>query len=387
MLILAEEEEEEGGETETELNHTQMELSAFFAGGLSSPKTMKLRGCIWDREVLILIDSGGSHNFISQGLVEEMGLAVMDTPSYLVSLGDDQKKKTRGCCERVMIEIGETEVAERFYLFELGGVDVILGVEWLEKLGEVTLDWGKLTMVYHQGGRKIMVKGDPTLERKMVEPRALLKMNEVEAWLLVWELGSLEKKEEIKDCQGLTEEQSWEMEKLLSQYRGVFTEPAGLPPDRGMVHHIPLKEGIDPINVRPYRYLHVMKGEIEQQVVEMLRTGVIRPCHRPYSSPVILVKKKDGSWRFYIDYRALNRATVPDKFPIPVIEELLDELRGACYFSKIDLKAGYHQIRMGEKDIEKTAFRTHQGHYEFMVMPFGLTNAPATFQSAMNCLF
>jgi len=177
------------------------------------------------------------------------------------------------------------------------------------------------------------------------------------------------------------------MQGVLHEFSDVFMEPSSLPPSRQIDHSIPLKEGIAPVNVRPYCYAHYQKEEIEKQVQEMLNSGLVQPSTNPFSSPVILVKKKDGNWRFCTDYRALNAATIKDRFPIPTVEDMLDELYGASYFTKLDLRAGYHQVRVSPPDIPKTAFRTHNGHYEYLVMPFGLCNAPSTFQAIMNSIF
>ena len=171
---------------------------------------------------------------------------------------------------------------------------------------------------------------------------------------------------------------------LLKEYSHLFSEPSSLPPERYCDHHIALVHVAQPVNTRPYKYAPVQKTEIEKQLSDMLKNGTIRPSSSPYASPVLLVKKKDGSWRFCVDYRHLNNITVKNKHPLPIVDELIDQLAGARWFSKLDFRPGYHQIRIAKGDEHKTAFRTHSGLYEFLVMPFGLTNAPAAFQSVMN---
>jgi hypothetical protein len=138
------------------------------------------------------------------------------------------------------------------------------------------------------------------------------------------------------------------------------------------------------VAVRPYRYPVVHKDELERQCATMLEQGIIQHSFSAFSAPVLLVKKADGSWWFCVEYRALNAITVKDAYPIQVVDELLGKLRGARFFTKLDLHSSYHHVRMFTSDIDKMAFRTHDGLYEFLIMPFRLCNAPATFQVLMN---
>ncbi|KAJ9541920.1 hypothetical protein OSB04_028426 [Centaurea solstitialis] len=172
---------------------------------------------------------------------------------------------------------------------------------------------------------------------------------------------------------------------VVREFPEVFPEELpGLPPPRQVEFHIDLVPGAGPIAKSPYRLAPSEMQELSNQLQELLDKGFIRPSSSPWGAPVLFVKKKDGSFRMCIDYRELNKITIKNRYPLPRIDDLFDQLQGATYFSKIDLRSGYHQMRVREEDIAKTAFRTRYGHYEFLFMPFGLTNAPAVFMDLMN---
>ncbi|CAA0810269.1 Uncharacterized mitochondrial protein AtMg00860, partial [Striga hermonthica] len=183
-------------------------------------------------------------------------------------------------------------------------------------------------------------------------------------------------------------ERSPESVSIVCDYLDVFPdELPGRPPDRQVEFTIDLVPGAGPVSKAPYRMAPKEIQELKAQIQELLNLGFIRPSVSPWGAPVLFVKKKDGSMRMCINYRELNAFTVKNKYPLPRIEDLFDQLRGASVFSKIDLRSGYHQLKIWESDISKTAFRTRYGHYEFVVMPFGLRNAPAVFMDLMNWVF
>lgn len=159
-----------------------------------------------------------------------------------------------------------------------------------------------------------------------------------------------------------------------------------MPPERQGDHRIPLLEGAQPFCLRPYRYNPAQKTEIETQIKEMLDKGWIKLSTSPFSSPALLVHKTTGDWRLCVDYRRLNALTTKNKYPLPLIEDLLDELHGAQWFTSLALCSGFHQIRMAQGEEYKTAFQTHHDHFEYNVMPYGVTGGPPMFQAIMNVI-
>ncbi|GKB82393.1 putative reverse transcriptase domain-containing protein [Tanacetum coccineum] len=172
---------------------------------------------------------------------------------------------------------------------------------------------------------------------------------------------------------------------VVQDFPEVFPKDlSGLPPARPVEFQIDLIPGSVPVARAPYRLAPSEMKEFSEQLQELSDKGFIRPSSSPWGAPVLFVKKKDGSFRMCIYYRELNKLTVKNRYPLLRIDDLFDQLQGSSIYSKIDLRSGYHQLRVREKDIPKTTFQTRYGHYEFQVMPFGLTNAPAVFMDLMN---
>ncbi|RVW31995.1 Transposon Tf2-12 polyprotein [Vitis vinifera] len=325
-----------------------------------------------------LINPGSTHSFVSVSFAGLLGMSIdnMDFDLFVATpLGDSivLNKIIRDYC----VMIGYIEMTVDLVLMDLQDFDVILGMDWLASYHASVDCFGK-RMTFSIPGQP-----DFSFEGKHVDKPLRV--------ISVLRASSLLK----KGCQGflayvVNEENDLKLEDIpiVRDYPDVFLEDLpGLPPEREVEFTFDLAPGTTFISKAPYRMAPMELKELKIQLQELLDKGFIRPSVSPWGAPVLFVKKKDGSMRLCIDYRELNKVTVRNRYPIPRIDDLFDQLQGACVFSKIDLRFGYHQLRVRGEDVPKTAFRTRYGHYEFLVMPFGLTNAPAAFMDLMNRVF
>ncbi|XP_042510970.1 uncharacterized protein LOC122086287 [Macadamia integrifolia] len=343
LLLMVDDESKEDEENQIEGEPTLdsveeglPEISLHALAGPLSPSTIRLTGTCNKLHVHVLIDSGSTHNFVQEKVANMLSWPVFPSKPFKVFVGNGEYLSCTKKCVGMTLELqGHTFTMDLFVL-PIQGVDIVLGIRWLSLLGPIVMDYQKLTMDFTWKSSPVHFQGEPQFRLDPISAKHVKKLAATHSIASYFHL----KGYQFSSIETETTKQTPEIQSILEKFSEVFEEPKRLPPSRTNDHQIHLIPGATPVNVRPYRYPQFQKTEIER-----------------------------------------------DRFPIPTVEELLDELHGACFFSKLDLRSGYHQIRMQDSDIYKTAFRTHQGHYEFVVMPFGLTNAPSTFQSIMNQLF
>ena len=267
-------------------------------------------------------------------------------------------------CQGCELEISGTLLTMDLRIMDMSEFDVILGMDWLTAYRVVIDCERRRVTAYTQDGTRVVFHGD----KHNIFPQIVYE-SKYQGQLAGW-LASLTLEDE--------ERPDLDLPQVVCEYVDVFpNELPGLPSQRVVDFGIELHLGTSPISMTPHRMAPVELQELRVQLHELLNKGFIRPSTSPWGAPVLFAKKKDKTHRLCIDYRQLNRVTIKNRYPLPRIDDLFDQLRGARVYSKIDLRTGYHQLRVREIDIPKTAFRTRYGHFEFTVMPFGLTNTPA----------
>nr|KYP43838.1 Retrotransposable element Tf2 [Cajanus cajan] len=338
-------------------------LSTSALTGQPSAQTLKFQGTIYGQRVIILVDTGSSHNIIQPRMVQYLNLHPVPTQPFKVMVGNGAYISCTTVCQEVPIQFQTHSFEVPLFVLPIEGADVVLGLAWLQTLGPVQADFSIPTFTFSHQGKQVTIAGDSQLPTQATFHQFCQFLHQDS--IATFHLLTIQQVDPFPSSPALdlqtqpTQPTQPELTRLLQEYEQVFQLPTGLPPSRPHDHHIRLQPNSNPISVKPYRYPHHQKEAMSQMIKEMLQEGIIRPSNSPFSSPVLL-----GSWRFCVDYRALNAITIKDKFPIPTIDELLDELGSAKIFSKIDLRSGYHQILLNPSDIEKTAFRTFDGHYE-----------------------
>jgi hypothetical protein len=338
---------------------------------------VEIEGMIFNHLVSVLIDPGSNLSYIAPKTVDKCKLQPQkQTKPWLVQLATGTKRKVVEAIPACQLMLGEFPTQATLNVLPLGSYDLLIGMDWLAA-HKAKLDcYHKTLECVSKEGKRITLQGI----RKPVSVRQISALQMRKYCRKGCPLYAIQVLKTIEGAKPSPDDHP-----ILREYRDVFPEEVpGLPPRRDIDFSIELAPGAVPVSRTPYRMSTPELVELKLQLKEMMDKGYIRPSVSPWGAPVLFVKKKDGTLRLCIDYRQLNKVTIKNKYPLPRIDDLFDQLGGASVFSKIDLRSGYHQVRIKGEDIHKTAFRTRYGHYEFVVVPFGLTNAPATFMCLMN---
>ncbi|GJT73069.1 putative reverse transcriptase domain-containing protein [Tanacetum coccineum] len=309
-----------------------------------------------DHYACILFNSGAGKSFVSSMFTHfiDIAPAALNT-SYEVELADGKVVSTNTVLRGCTLALYNHCFKIYLLLTRLGSFDVIVGMDWLSYHRAVIDCYEKIVRIPLLNGEILKVQG----ERPEKDPGSLACIKADE-----------KKLDDIR---------------VVRDFPKVFPDDLScLPPVREIEFRIDLIPSALPVVKSPYRLAPSEMSELSNQLKGLQEKGFIRPSHSPWGAPVLFVKKKDDAMRMCIDYRELNKLSIKNRYPLLRIDDLFDQLQGACYFSKIDLGSGYHQLRVREEDIPKTAFRTRYGHFEFTVMPFGLTNVPVIFMDLMN---
>jgi hypothetical protein len=326
-----------------------MALSEAAILGVESAKSMKFVGKIQGHDMLILLDSGSFHTFLRAELASKLTGVTSLQKGLSVQVANGNQVSCKS-------QLQGLELCSSIKILPLDHYDMILGYDWLEKHSPMKVHWQDRWIAIPYGTTTQVIQG----VLSAIQPRQVVQ---------VLQLSGQDLLQEVPGLSEVIENVPPEIQKL-SQFSDVFATKVSYRPTRPFYHSIPLLPGARPVHIGPYRYAPHLKDEIEAQVQDMLDNGLIQHSSNPYSSPVLLVKKKGETYRFCVDFRRLNAITRKGQFPVPIIDEFLDELKEASWFSTLDLCSGFHQIPMHPDDCEKTAFQAHNGQFEFRVMPF-----------------
>ncbi|XP_073219665.1 uncharacterized protein [Cicer arietinum] len=331
---------------------------------------------ICSRDAHVLFDPRATHSFVSSWFATRLGKCSSSLEEALVVAtpvgGNLLAKSVYRSCD---ITIDGKVLSVDLVVIGLVDFDVILGMDWLA-LHHATLDCHNKVMTFEIPGQLVFLFQGARcwVPHNQISTLAASKLMRrgCQTYLAV-----------VRDTQVV--EEKLEKIPIACEFPDVFIEELpGFPLDREVEFSIDLVPNTHPISIPPYRMAPVELKELKEQLQDLLDKGFIRPSSSPWRAPILFVKKKDGSMRLCVDYRPLNKVTVKNKYPLPHIDELFDQLQGAQCFSKIDLRSGYHQLKIKRDDITKKTFCTRYGHYEFQVMSFGLTNSLAAFMDLMN---